>query len=228
MASFLRAYSVLTLLLGACDGHTSAALQSEAQRDSSASDAELVDHGVYGELFSIAEENMIEVLKRRLLQLKESGKLDEVQQEFQQKAKRSVLEPKSVTHITPTTHPRVFYVDPTLVIEGDIVLPEGIPSAGHVLARKGDRINPLHTLKLSKGLLFIDGDDEAQQQFAREHVHQFDIVLVKGKPLDLEATLKLPIFFDQGGIITKRYGINHVPATMEADGDRLKFTEFKL
>ncbi len=192
------------------------------------SNSTVIDHGVHGELFDIMEEDMIEVLKRRLLQLKESGKLDEVQQEFQAKAKKSVLEPREVSHITPTTHPRVFYVDPTLTIEGDIVLPEGIPSAGHVLARKGDRINPLHTLNLSKGLLFIDGDDVAQQQFAREHAHQFDIVLVKGKPLDLEATLKLPIFFDQGGIITKRYGINHVPAKMEAEGDRLKFTEFKL
>jgi conjugal transfer pilus assembly protein TraW len=188
----------------------------------------LVDHGVHGELFEIMEEDMIKVLMRRLNQLKESGKLEEFQQEFQRKARKSVLEPKKVSHITPTTHERVFYVDSTLTIEGDIVLPEGIPHAGHVLARKGDRINPLHTLKPHKGLLFIDGDDEVQQQFAVEHAHQFDIILVKGKPLALEEHLNLPIFFDQGGIITKRYGIKHVPAKMEIDGDRLKFTEFKL
>ncbi len=192
------------------------------------SNSTLVDHGVQGELFEIAEEDMIEVLMQRLNQLKESGKLAEFQKEFQEKAKKRLLEPKAVSHVTPTTHERVFYVDPTLTIEGGIVLPEGIPHAGHVLARKGDRINPLHTLKPHKGLLFIDGDDEAQQQFALEHAHQFDICLVKGKPLDLEEQLNLPIFFDQGGIITKRYGISHVPAKMEVDGDRLKFTEFKL
>ena len=192
------------------------------------SNSTLVDHGVQGELFEIAEEDMIEVLMQRLNQLKESGKLAEFQKEFQEKAKKRLLEPKAVSHVTPTTHERVFYVDPTLTIEGGIVLPEGIPHAGHVLTRKGDRINPLHTLKPHKGLLFIDGDDEAQQQFAMEHAHQFDICLVKGKPLDLEEQLNLPIFFDQGGIITKRYGISHVPAKMEVDGDRLKFTEFKL
>jgi conjugal transfer pilus assembly protein TraW len=188
----------------------------------------LVDHGVHGELFEIMEEDMIEVLMRRLGQLKESGKLAEFQKEFQEKAKKRLLEPKAVSHMTPTTHERVFYADPTLTIEGDIVLPEGLNNAGHVLARKGDRVNPLHTLKPHKGLLFIDGDDEAQQQFAVEHAHQFDICLVKGKPLALEEHLNLPIFFDQGGIITKRYGIAHVPAKMEIDGDRLKFTEFKL
>ncbi len=192
------------------------------------SEITLVDHGVHGELFTIEEEDMIEVLMRRLTLLKESGKLDVFQQEFQEKARKNVLEPKAVSHITPTTHERVFYVDPTLIIEGDIVIPEGLNQAGHVLARTGDLLNPLHTLKPHKGLLFIDGDDEAQQQFAVQHAHQFDIVLVKGKPLELENKLNLPIFFDQGGIITKRYGITHVPAKMEVDDDRLKFTEFKL
>ena len=188
----------------------------------------LVDHGVYGELFEIAEEDMIQVLMRRLTQLKDSGKLEAFQKDFQEKAKKRVLEPKAVAHITPTTHERVFYVDPTLNVEGDIVLPEGISHAGHVLAKKGDRINPLHTLKPHKGLLFINGDDTVHQQFAVEHAHQFDIVLVSGKPIELEEKLKCPIFFDQGGIITKRYGISHVPAKMEVDGDRLKFTEFTL
>ena len=194
------------------------------------SDITVVDHGVHGELFTIAEEDMIAVLMRRLASLKESGKLEEFQKEFQEKARKAVLEPRAVSHITPTTHERVFYVDPTLNIEGDIVLPEGMPHAGHVLARKGDRINPLHTLKLTKGLLFIDGDDVAQQQLAVHHSDRFEIVLVKGKPIDLEETLKLPIFFDQGGILTKRYGIAHVPAMLEmdTDGNRLKITEFKL
>lgn len=171
---------------------------------------------------------MIEVLMRRLGQLKESGKLEAFQNDFKEKAKKRIMEPKAVSHITPTTHERVFYVDPTLTIEGNIVIPEGLNHAGHVLAKKGDRVNPLHTLRIHKGLLFIDGDDEVQQQFAAEHANQFDIVLVKGKPLELEDKLNLPIFFDQGGIITKRYGITHVPAKMEVDGDKLKFTEFRL
>lgn len=226
MASALNRFNVLTLLLSGISAlHADTLLMSDHEKPA---DITVVDHGVHGELFEIAEEDMIEVLMRRLTQLKESGKLEEFQQEFQEKAKRSVLEPKAVAGITPTTHERVFYVDPTLTIEGDIILPEGMRHAGHVLAKKGDRINPLHTLKPHKGLLFIDGDDAAQQQFALTYAHQFEIVLVKGKPIELESSLNVPIFFDQGGLITKRYGINHVPAKMEIDGDRLKFTEFKL
>ena len=94
--------------------------------------------------------------------------------------------------------------------------------------KRGDRVNPLHTLKPQKGLFFMDGDNEHHQHFAVQHAHQYDIVLVTGKPLELEKKLNLPIFFDQGGIITKRYGINHVPAKMEIDGDKLKLTEFTL
>lgn len=226
MASALNRFNVLTLLLGGISAlHADTLLMSDHEKPA---DITVVDHGVHGELFEIAEEDMIEVLMRRLTQLKESGKLEEFQKEFLEKAKKSVLEPKAIAHITHTTHERVFYVDPTLTIEGDIILPEGMPHAGHVLAKKGDRLNPLHTLKPHKGLLFIDGDDEVQQQFATEHAHQFDIVLVKGKPIELESTLNIPIFFDQGGLITTRYGIKHIPAKMEIDGDRLKFTEFKL
>ena len=122
----------------------------------------------------------------------------------------------------------MFYIDPTLVVEGDIILPEGIPNGGNKLAKKGDRINPLHTLKPRKGLLFIDGDNPAHIEYALHVKDAFDSVLVSGKPIELEERLNSPIFFDQGGIITKRYGITHVPAKMEVDGDRLKFTEFKL
>lgn len=225
MASVLKKHFIcLYLIMTSFSCHAETLLLGNENE----SEITLLDHGVHGELFAIEEEDMIEVLMRRLTLLKESGKLDAFQQDFQEKARKNVLEPKAVSHITPTTHERVFYVDPTLIIEGDIVIPEGINQAGHVLARTGDLLNPLHTLKPHKGLLFIDGDDEVQQQFAVQHAHQFDIVLVKGKPLELENKLNLPIFFDQGGIITKRYGITHVPAKMEVDDDRLKFTEFKL
>lgn len=186
----------------------------------------VVDHGVYGPLFTIEEEDMIEVLKRRLLHLKESGKLEQAEKDFKEKAQKRILEPMKVAHITPTTHTRVFYVDPTLVVAGDIALPEGIAHGGHVLARKGDRINPLHHVKPSKGLLFIDGENTAHVDYARNVLDAFDIVLVNGKPLALEEKLNVPVFFDQGGIITKRYGIKHVPARMEVEGDTLKFTEF--
>ena len=144
-------------------------LSSDEQKVTHMQDVLIVDHGTHGPLFTIDEEDMIEVLKRRLLQLKESGKLDNIQKEFQDKAKKSILEPRAVPHITPTMETRVFYVDPTLKVEGDIILPEGIPNGGHILAKKGDRINPLHTLKPSKGLLFIDGDNPAQI----EHALQF-------------------------------------------------------
>lgn len=188
----------------------------------------VIDHGTHGELFSIDEEDMIEVLKRRLLTLKDSGKLEEFQREFNTKARTAVLEPRSVANLTPTVTERIFYVDPTLIIEGDIVLPEGVAGAGQLLARKGDRINPLKTLKLSKGMLFIDGDDAKQQHMAVRLKDAFEIVLVKGKPLEVEERLQIPVFFDQGGILTKRFCIHHVPCTMEMDGERLKFTECKV
>lgn len=228
MAALLNAFVLLfiTFLCGAPISYGDELVLSEALKASEPK--RVIDHGVYGPLFTIEEEDMIEVLKRRLLHLKESGKLEQAEKAFKEKAQKRILEPMKVAHITPTTHTRVFSVDPTLVVAGDIALPEGIANGGHVLAKKGDRINPLHHVKPSKGLLFIDGENTAHVDYARTVLDAFDIVLVNGKPLALEATLGVPVFFDQGGIITKRYGIMHVPARMEVEGDTLKFTEFTL
>lgn len=227
MGSFLKQTCCIAFLFGNISVACADTLLLSSERQES-SNLSITDHGVHGELFTIAEEDMLQVIQKRLLQLKESGALDAFQRDFTNQAKQRMLEPKAISHITPTTHTRVFYVDPTLTIEGDIVIPEGLKNAGHILAKKGDRVNPLHTLKPQKGLFFMDGDNEQHQHFAIQHVHQYDIVLVTGKPLELEKKLNLPIFFDQGGIITKRYGINHVPAKMEIEGEKLKFTEFKL
>lgn len=181
------------------------------------------DHGVFGTLFDIAEEDMIEVLKGKLQKLRQSGELEKIETALKEKAKAKLETPYPVQGLTPTEKERSFVHDPTLVIEADIKDHEG-----RMLAQKGRRLNPLHFVKPSQGLLFIDGDCEEQKQWAKDHADQFVIVLVNGKPLDIEHELVLPIYFDQGGVICRHYHIHHIPARIEAQGDVLKITEFKV
>ena len=51
--------------------HADTVLLTPDEQKEAHKDIAIVDHGVHGELFLIDEEDMIEVLKRRLLQLKE-------------------------------------------------------------------------------------------------------------------------------------------------------------
>jgi conjugal transfer pilus assembly protein TraW len=183
----------------------------------------VVDHGVCGALFEIVEEDMITVLKGKLQALKESGRLEEVQQAFQEKAKNQLTHPPVVSGLKETDLERQWTHDPTLLITSDIKNHQG-----NILAKKGERINPLHTLKPSQGLLFIDGDDPSHRDWAKNHYAQYIIVLVRGSPVELEKEVGVPIYFDQGGYLCATYHIQHIPARIEVTGDVLTITEFKV
>ena len=183
----------------------------------------VIDHGVFGTLFPVVEEDMITVLKGKLEKLKESGHLQEIKKSCQEKVKHKLLEPTPVSNLMPTEEERQWVYDPTLTLTSDIYNHDGT-----VIAKKGDRINPLHTLKPTQGLLFLDGDDPHQQAWAKAHQKDYVMILVKGKPLELEQKWGIPIYFDQGGYLCQTYGIRHVPARVDVTGDILTVTEFKV
>jgi len=54
------------------------------------------------------------------------------------------------------------------------------------------------------------------------------IILINGSPLELQKKYKLWVYFDQSGILTTKFGIKHVPATVSQEGKRLKIREIKL
>ena len=51
------------------------------------------------------------------------------------------------------------------------------------------------------------------------------IVLVAGKPLELEKETGKNIYFDQFGELTSKFNISHVPAVVEQEDKHLKVTE---
>ena len=165
---------------------------------------------------------MIVVLKRKLQFLEEAGQLDILKEQWKQKIKENFKRPKAVAGISKTVEARSFHHDPTLIIEHDIKTPKG-----DYLCRKGDKLNPLLVMKPEKGFLFINGDDVDQIEFSKQHLEMFDVVLVEGSPLDVETQLNVPVFFDQGGYLTKHYGIKQVPALLSVDHNLLLIREVK-
>ena len=184
--------------------------------------AETIDLGTFGPVFSVEEENMITVLKRRLQLYEEAGKLEDLKRQWQSKIKDGFKTPKSVEGVQNTVQERSFHHDPSLIVEHDIKTPKG-----DVLAKKGDLYNPLTVMKPEKGFLFIRGTEEDHMILAQKNCDQFDIVLFEGSPIDLEKKLKVPVFFDQGGYLTKHYGIRQVPAFLSEDHNLLLIREVK-
>lgn len=110
---------------------------------------------------------------------------------------------------------------------------------GRVVARRGTVIEPLKIQPLDMGLIFIDGRDEAQVQYALAagRRERLKIVLTAGSPYDLRmrfrntmwnGTPTVPFYFDQRKLIINQlqrlYGIQlrSVPAKLTQQGTQLQ------
>ncbi|MBN9413079.1 MAG: type-F conjugative transfer system protein TraW [Candidatus Paracaedimonas acanthamoebae] len=176
----------------------------------------------HGELFPIAEESLLEVIKRRLLNMQESGALETYQKQLAEHAKKKALIPEPVK-IQHTKISRTFYYDPTLTLSEDLKDHEG-----QVFAKKGDKANPLEIIPLTKELLFIDGEDEEHLNWALSRTFPSKIILIRGQPLKLEERHHRPFYFDQLGFLTGRLSIKQVPARVFQEGTRLKIEELNI
>lgn len=188
------------------------------------------DCGTHGIIYPIEEQDPIALVQQKLKVMEESGELNHRNIELQKKARASVERPKPSEGITKATKDRVFYYDPTYVVQEDLYGHQGL-----IFARKGMRINPLETISLSQTLIFFDGDDEEQLAWVKEQLNAqkqentpIKVILVRGAPLKLAKELEIPVYFDQSGLLTKKLGIKHIPAIVSQEGLHLKIEEIKL
>lgn len=192
------------------------------------------DLGTHGIIYPIEEEDPIKLIQQKLKVLKESGEMERHNRIFQKKTITSVKRPKPVEGITRATESRIFYYDPSYIVKEDMT-----DHQGRVFIKKGTKVNPLGTTNLSQNLLFFDGDDREQVSWAQsflsakksEEKHQKEtvkLILVKGPPLSLSEEFKLPVYFDQGGLLSKKLGIQYVPAFVRQEDLRLRIEEVPL
>lgn len=182
------------------------------------------DLGVHGSLYPIAEENVLDVIAQRLDVMQENGEIEKLQEKMKQKTQASVARPKSVFGIQKTTQAKTYLFDPSVMLEEDIR-----DANGRLIHARGTKINPLGMINFSKTLIFIDGDDNKQVKWALEqYADNVKIVLVGGNILDLMKAHEKPLFFDQGGALTKRLNIKFVPSRLRVEGDKAFIDEVML
>lgn len=195
--------------------------------------AQAKDFGRQGELFPIAEIDMLAWIDQRLHHLEATGQTAQMQQGFTQQVEQSAQRPPPVKGLTTTTKPRVFYIDPSLTLGKDIV-----DASGKVLYHKGLVMNPFdsstwpagipkHPFEYSHVMVFFDGDDPNQRAFAKQFQADKPIkwVLTNGSPETLAETLDARTYFDQQGHYSRQFQLRHVPAVIQQDGARWKVTE---
>ena len=134
-------------------------------------------------------------------------------------ATSALASPPPVAGVSPALEDRSRLFDPSIRVTEDIR-----DDKGRLIAQAGTLINPLDYVTLSKDLLFVDGRDEAQVAWALAFEHPAKI----GPVAALMRKHKRPLYFDQKGLLTRRFQIAAVPASVAQDGRRLRIREFPL
>ena len=203
--------------------------------------------GVYGKTFPIAEMNILDFIALRLSEYKTSGKLNEMQRDFEKRVKAYGERPTPVKHLTTTVSPKIFTVDPTFTLEMDVT-----DINGKVLIPQGTRINPFDAKTLPSwfmaqqpvttidvALIFIDADDYRQVNWLKDFLKAIDdgkhnnikearILLIKGHLAKSYKRLGQRIYFDQMGLLSRKFKLQHIPAVVTQDNTQWKVTEFDV
>ena len=181
------------------------------------------DLGVRGETWAIAEPDLLAVLENRLRELERTGALAAIENKARARARERVEAPEPVAGITPASTHRSRLVDPSVVLDRDIHLPDGT-----VFAAAGTRLNPLDYTPLSRDLLFVDGRRPGEVSWALKRPGPATIVLLAGRPLALARRHGRSFFFDQGGRLAARFGLAATPVLVEQAGRRLRLSEVPI
>lgn len=185
------------------------------------------DLGVIGPTYEISEPHLLKMIEQRLREKERTGELKRLEEEAKARGIETVTNPSPVSGIRTTQTARTFYVDPSFTLDRNI-----LDAQGRLLFPAGTRKNPLEIVSLSKHLLFFDGRDRRQVARARElmAVYQGRVkpILTGGSYLDLMKSWRIPVYYDQQGLLTRRFGIHQVPALVSQEGQRLRIDELEI
>jgi conjugal transfer pilus assembly protein TraW len=192
-----------------------------------ASWAYATDLGVIGPTYEISEPHLLKMIEQRLREKERTGELKRLEEEAKARGVDAVTNPQPVAGIRTTQAARTFYMDPSFKLDRDI-----LDAQGRLLFPAGTRKNPLEIVSLSKHLLFFDARDRRQVNRARELLATYQgkvkPILTGGSYLDLMKSWRIPVYYDQQGLLTRRFGIHQVPALVSQEGQRLRIDELEV
>lgn len=184
------------------------------------------DLGVIGPTYEIAERDLVEVIKDKFRRMEMTGELAKRNEEYKRRVIEGIERPKPVPGINPTETARTFYIDPTFTLDRNIQ-----DEHGRILYPAGTKINPFDYDRMSKVLLFFDGRDKKQVEFAKRFMAESRTpvkpILVAGEPLKLMREWKREVFYDQGGALSRRFSITQSPAVVSQEGKRIRVDEIR-
>jgi len=184
------------------------------------------DLGRFGEIYEIAEIDLLEEIKRRLAAMDWPQK--------QQQAIARFWETRKFEMLPSAQEDRNRVIDLTVTAPRDLVA-----ANGQLIIRAGQTINPLEKMPFSLCLVVFDATEKSQVQAAQQLSCQDKkarvMYLATQLPRQdgweglktLETTLNAPVFLLTSDV-RQRFQLQHVPAVIEQAGNRIAVHERKV
>lgn len=190
------------------------------------------DLGVKGQLYKI-DRDAREQMKDQIRAKEKNGQIDKFWRDYRDKTVNAVKYPAPLGVRTDVSFR-------TELKDLKFVLPQDYrDEKGKVIAARGTVIEPLKIQPLTSGLIFIDGTDQAQINYAiaAGRKERLKIVLTAGSPYELRVKYKdhewnggktIPFYYDQRKMVINQlrqlYGVNvtSVPAKLSQRGSQMQ------
>lgn len=190
------------------------------------SQAVALDLGTIGPTYPIQERDLIEVMKGKLRNLEKTGELARINERWRAYVTDSAERPAAVPGLRGTETARTFYIDPTYTLDQNVV-----DDKGRMLYPAGTKVNPFDYAPMTQYLLFFDGSSKAQVAFAERFMAESKMkvkpILTAGEPMKLMRQWKKPVYFDQGGTLSRRFMLKQTPAIISQEEKRLRVDEVR-
>ncbi|MCG9658644.1 hypothetical protein [Vibrio mediterranei] len=182
------------------------------------------DFGKEGTIFPVKEESALVTIQKELQRAQDSGEIDAMNQRFAEQARKRAARPKVVNTLYKALAYRTFLVDPTVEVGHDASF------EGKTLSSRGQKVNALMHRPFTQHLVFIDGDDEAQVQYALDYAkeHKTKIIIYRGAPFELWEKHQTPFYFLQSTTMVERFKLTSVPSVVYQEGLYLRVEEIPL
>jgi len=187
--------------------------------------AKAEDLGKFGTTWPVKEENPVAFIQNKLKNMETDGTIASLQEELASRVEQKIRNGSSLD-IPNTQTPREYEYDPSIVVQDDIK-----DHLGKVIYAKGTKINPLEHVSMPYELLFFNGNADDQLQWALTKHEEAQIkpllILVAGSALALDEQYAPSFYFDQAGVLIKKFGIQQVPCIVRQVDKKLVIKEIK-
>jgi conjugal transfer pilus assembly protein TraW len=183
------------------------------------------DYGQQGAVFAVVEPDFLRTIQAKLTRLEQSGEITRMNEEFARRSEAKVRRPAPVVGVGFAVRPRTWTYDPGMTLDHDVS-----DTKGNLIAKAGQRVNPLDLVTVRQAMVFIDGDVPEQVEWALGKYTDANakIIMVKGAPLEAMTRYQRRFYFDQGGFLIGRFGIQAVPAVVEQNGRVMRVSEIPV